>query len=165
LRPVLVRPAVPADVPVLAQLRWEFRTAAAEPVEDRAGFEARFRERVGRALAGGSWRAWVAELPEGSAGAQDGIVGHVYAARVDKLPNPVDEPESHLYVSNLYVRPTHRGRGIGTALLAAALDLALAAADGTDAAILWAWPGSAGLYARHGFGPSPEILERRPVRR
>lgn len=159
MRPVLVRPAGLPDVPVLARLRWEFRTAGAKPVEDRAGFEARFRERVGRALAEGSWRAWVADV------AEDGIVGHVYAARVDKLPNPVDEPESHLYVSNLYVRPAHRGRGIGTALLAAALDPALDAADGTDAAILWAWPGTAGLYARHGFGPSPEILERRPVRR
>ncbi|MDN5857744.1 MAG: GNAT family N-acetyltransferase [Pseudonocardia sp.] len=150
----MIRPAGPADVPALAELRWEFRAGAAIPVEGRAEFLARFRRWVGRALVDDRWRAWVAELPDAT------IVGHVFAATIDKLPNPVDEAETHRYVSNLYVRPEHRGRGLGSALLAAALDGADAA---DDTVVLWARPGTGGFYAGQGFGPSPEILERRPM--
>jgi GNAT superfamily N-acetyltransferase len=151
----MIRRAQPADLPVLAALRWEFRTHGAKPVEERAAFEARFRKQVGAALADGSWQAWVAEV--------DGlVVGHVYAARIAKLPNPVDEAETHLYVSNLYVCPEHRGTGLATALLDAALAAADDVDDDVDAAILWARPGTAGLYERYGFGFSPELMERRP---
>jgi GNAT superfamily N-acetyltransferase len=122
---------------------------------------------VGAALADGSWQAWVAEDDDGADDGADGlVVGHVYAARIGKLPNPVDEAETHLYVSNLYVLPEHRGRGLGRALL----DAVLAEAEGTDtdtdtdidATILWARPGTAALYERYGFGFSPELMERRP---
>jgi ribosomal protein S18 acetylase RimI-like enzyme len=148
---VVIRRARPADLPVLAALRWEFRTDGAAPVEERVTFEARFRKEVAAALADGSWLAWVAEV--------DGlVVGHVYAARIAKLPNPVDEAETHLYVSNLYVRPEHRGRGLARALL----DAVLADDDEVDATILWARPGTAALYERYGFGASPELMERRP---
>ena len=147
----MIRRAQPADLPVLAALRWEFRTHGATPVEERATFEARFRKQLGAALADGSWQAWVADV--------DGlVVGHVYAARIAKLPNPVDEAETHLYVSNLYVRPEHRGRGLARDLLGAVL----ADADEVDATILWARPGTAALYERYGFRFSPELMERRP---
>lgn len=147
----MIRPAQPSDLPVLAALRWEFRTDGASPTEERGAFEARFREQVGSALADRSWLAWVAEV--------DGaVVGHVYTARVAKLPNPVDEAESHLYVSNLYVRPGHRGRGLARALL----DAALAEAGGVDATILWARTATAGFYERYGFRRcSPGLMERR----
>lgn len=158
---VVIRQARAGDLPVLADLRWEFRTEGVEPAEERAAFVSRFAERVGAALADGSWLVWVAEHSH-SNGDKDGgtvVVGHVYASRIGKLPNPVEEPETHLYLSNLYVRPAHRGRGIAAALL----DAALVAADGTDAALLWARPGTAGLYEQYGFGASPEIMERRPA--
>ena len=152
-----IRPADDVDLPALAALRWEFRTDGAEPVEERAAFEARFRERMAAALAEGSWRAWVAQLAPGE------VVGHIYGARIAKLPNPVEEPETHLYLSNLYVRPDHRGRGIAAALLDAALaDLDEPGAE-IDATILWARPGTSGLYERYGFSASPELMERRPA--
>jgi GNAT superfamily N-acetyltransferase len=147
----VIRRAQPGDLPVLAALRWEFRTDGATPVEERAAFEVRFRKEVAAALADGTWLAWVAEV--------DGlVVGHVYGARIAKLPNPVDEAETHLYVSNLYVRPEHRGRGLARDLL----DAVLSDADEVDATILWARPGTAALYERYGFRFSPELMERRP---
>jgi GNAT superfamily N-acetyltransferase len=149
---VTVRPAGVPDLPVLAAMRWQFRTDGTEPSEDRTAFEKRFCERVSASFDDGSWRAWVAT--------DDGeVIGHIYASRIGKLPNPVDEAETHLYLSNLYVRPEYRGRGIAAALL----DAALADLDDIDATILWARPGTAALYARYGFGESPEILERRPL--
>ena len=157
---VVIRPAEEADLPALAALRWEFRTDGAEPVEERAAFEARFREWVAVALADGSWRVWVAQRPGGERPGD--VVGHLYAARIAKLPNPVEEPENHLYLSNLYVRPEHRGRGIAALLLDAALADTGGSGGDIDATILWARPGTAGLYARYGFGDSPELRERRP---
>ncbi|MGH3966327.1 MAG: GNAT family N-acetyltransferase [Pseudonocardiaceae bacterium] len=149
----MIRRADAADLDALAQLRWEFRTAGAAPTESRDAFLARFQNRLGPALAEGRWQVWVAVAdPPGV-----DVVGHVYAARIDKLPNPVDEPESHLYISNLYVRPDHRGHGLGGQLLTAALE----SATSVDAAILWGRPRAARLYRRHGFVPSSEILERR----
>lgn len=149
---VSVRPAGVPDLPELAALRWQFRTDGTEPTEDRTAFEKRFCDQVTVSFDDGSWRAWVAT--------DDGeVIGHIYASRIGKLPNPVDEAEAHLYLSNLYVRPEYRGHGLAAALL----DAALADLDDIDAAILWARPGTAGLYARYGFGESPEILERRPL--
>ena len=42
------------------------------------------------------------------------VVAHAYETA------PVYQPERILFVSDLYVRPEHRGRGVGRALLAAA---------------------------------------------
>jgi hypothetical protein len=68
----------------------------------------------------------------------------------------------HGYVSNLYVRPEHRGRGTGGALLAAAMqecdDRRL------DAVILWPTPESRSLYERHGFAVRDDLMERRRVK-
>lgn len=99
-------------------------------------------------LAGTTWRAWVA--------VKDGhIVGNAWVGRIPKLPNPGAEREQHVYVSNVYVRPSARG-GVGRALLDAALADAATAADRV---ILWPSALSRSLYARHGFTVSGDVLE------
>lgn len=149
----LVRPAGPADAPDLARMRWRFRSALGEAREDEAAFVARctcwMAERLG---AGGAWRCWVAD---------DGgrIVGAIWLARIEKIPNPVAEPEAHGYITNFYVNDDARGTGTGTALLAAAL--AEADGRGFDAVVLWPTPRSRSLYQRHGFAVRGDVLERR----
>lgn len=139
-----VRPATPADAPVLAELRWAFRTAhyrSDTPVESHDVFVARCTAWFATELAGDDWRAWVA--------VRDGrLVGQIWAGTIRKLPNPVVEPESHLYVSNLFVEPDARG-GVGTQLLEAVLEWARGQAF--DRVILWPSPRSVSLYTRHGF--------------
>ena len=54
-----------------------------------------------------------------------------------------------LYLEDLFVRPTHRGQGIGEALLRVALDFCRE--NRVDSAILWPTARSRSLYARHGF--------------
>jgi GNAT superfamily N-acetyltransferase len=146
-----VREATPADAAALAGLRWEFRAGRDVPVETRETFVARCADWMRVRLAGGAWRAWVAD---------DGgrIVGHVWVHAIDKIPNPVGESERHAYLSNLYVTPTCRG-GIGSRLLAAAVDWA--AASGVDTLLLWPTDRSRPLYARHGFSASSDLLARR----
>ncbi len=114
-----VQPAGPIDAPHLARLRWEFRCEVAGNegvVEEAARFLIRCSDWMTARLAEpGSWRAWC-----GWAGGNP--VGTAWAQMIEKIPNPVDEMELLGYVSSVYVKPGHRGRGLGRALTAAAVD-------------------------------------------
>jgi GNAT superfamily N-acetyltransferase len=145
-----VRPATTADAAELARLRYEFRAAERPAREARDAFITRctawMRERLAR---GSTWHCLIAE--------KDGTtVGHVWLEVVDKVPNPgAGEPERHVYLTNLYVRPDARG-GPGSALVEAAL--AWCRERRADTVILWPSEKSRTLYARYGFAPSTDIL-------
>jgi GNAT superfamily N-acetyltransferase len=85
-------------------------------------------------------------------------VGHVYLELVDKVPRPVRQPQRWGYVTNVYVRPHHRGAGIGSLLLDAAIRWAKE--QGVEFLIVWPSEESVGLYARHGFEPASEPMIR-----
>ena len=144
-----IRPATPDDARILAELRWEFRAGRDPAVEERQAFVDRCAAWMARELAGTAWRAWVAH--------QSGrIIGQVWVNLIQKLPNPIDERERHLYLSNLYVQPTARG-GVGTALLETALEWA--GVNGVDRVILWPSARSVGLYTRHQFRRDADVME------
>jgi ribosomal protein S18 acetylase RimI-like enzyme len=148
-----VRSAIVSDVPALARLRYEFRAG----IEPTAESETAFVERctawmVDRLQPGASWRCWVAQ-------ARGAIVGSAWLQLIEKLPNPVGEPELHGYISSLYVQPDYRGAGFGSLLLAACLGECEARA--VDAVILWPTPRSRSLYVRYGFAVCDDLMERR----
>jgi GNAT superfamily N-acetyltransferase len=145
-----VRAATTDDAAELARLRYEFRAAERPAVESRAKFLERCTSWMRERLAPGS--AWHCLLAE-----KDGAtVGHVWLEVVDKVPNPGgNEPERHVYLTNLYVRPDARG-GPGSRLLEAAL--AWCRERRVDTVILWPSERSRTLYARYGFAPSTDIL-------
>jgi GNAT superfamily N-acetyltransferase len=148
----VIRRARPTDAAALARLRHEFRAGLDPAVEVEAEFLARCTAWMAERLeAGAAWLAWVAEV-------EDGIAGTVWIELIEKLPNPVGHRERHAYLTNFYVRPAHRGAGLGGALLAAALR----ACDErlVDALILWPTPASRGLYLRHGFAVRDDVLTR-----
>ncbi|PYJ77492.1 MAG: hypothetical protein DME77_03075 [Verrucomicrobia bacterium] len=79
-------------------------------------------------------------------------------AVLEKIPNPLkDEPELHAYVTNFYVVPEMRDKGLGKRLLNKALSWCRS--RGTDAVILWASPASKSLYRRCGFVAPSDIFE------
>jgi GNAT superfamily N-acetyltransferase len=146
-----VRAARPADAERLADLRYAFRSEIGAAVEDRAAFLERCRAWMAARLdAGAAWRCWIAETDAEA-------VGAIWLQVIEKLPNPVAEPEHHVYLTSFYVRPTLRGRGIGTALSTQALDWARAI--GADSIILWPTDASRPHYLKHGFRIPERLLE------
>lgn len=147
-----VRSATPGDAERLARLRYEFRAAEDPAVEDRDRFVERCREWMRQQLRPGCdrWRCWVVE-PDGR------IRGHVWVHLFPKVPNPADEAERHAYLTNMFVEPELRGRGLGTALLETALDWCRDRA--LDSLILWPTEDSRSLYRRVGCEPSDGLFE------
>jgi GNAT superfamily N-acetyltransferase len=97
-------------------------------------------------------RYWVAE---------DGkrLLGHVCVQLVEKIPNPVNEPESHAYLTNFYVVSEMRDHGLGKKLLNKALSWCRTRE--TDAVILWATVASRPLYRRCGLVQPTDMFELR----
>jgi HPt (histidine-containing phosphotransfer) domain-containing protein/N-acetylglutamate synthase-like GNAT family acetyltransferase len=152
---LLLRAGRRDDAAALARLRWAFRCELARPAEAEEAFLARctgwMAARLGEDL---RWRCWVAEV----AGE---IVGNLWLERLEKMPNPIGEPELHAYVTNLYVVPSRRAAGIGGLLLEVALDFCRGA--GVDVVLLWPSARSRSLYERHGFAVRDDVLELRPA--
>lgn len=158
---VHVRRGGPADAEILARLRFQFR-AGLDPANEAAdAFAARCAAWMRpRLAADGPWYCWIAccggeRAGEGGADA----IGTIWLELIEKLPNPVSEPERHAYITSLYVLPEHRGAGAGTLLLRAALDEC--DRRGVDAVLLWPTPRSRSLYERHGFRTGSDLVERR----
>lgn len=147
-----IRKATSVDAEVLGGLRYEFRAALGAPTEAQPAFVARAAPWMRDRLESWNWHCWIAEDDKG-------VVGHAWIQLIEKIPNPVGEPESMAYLTNVYVRPQSRGAGIGSRLLAAALEWCRA--SGADCALLRPTEKSRPLYARHGFEPGTGLMEVR----
>src|SRR6476660_10098063 len=104
-RLIKTRVATESDALTLARLRYEFRSKFHQVCEDEAAFVDRctvwMRERLGSESL---WKCWIAEL-------QDTAVGDVWIQLVEKIPNPIEEPEYYVYLTNFYIREQYRGHG------------------------------------------------------
>jgi GNAT superfamily N-acetyltransferase len=147
---VTLRDAQPRDAELLASLRYEFRASLRDATEERAEFVARCAAWMTARLAELSWHCWIAE-------ADNTIAGNLWCNVIEKVPNPVLEPERHAYLTNFYVRPALRGAGIGQSLLQAGLDWCRA--QRVDTVILWPTERSRSLYLRHGFAAGEDVLK------
>jgi GNAT superfamily N-acetyltransferase len=150
---VEIRLASENDAVTLARLRYELRSSLHEVAESEETFLARCAGWMNERLRqGGCWQCWLAE--------QQGIaVGAVWAQLIEKIPNPVAEPEHYVYLTNFYVREEYRDQGLGSKLLAAVLDWARS--KNAETVILWPTERSKPFYLRHGFlfaGDSMEFM-------
>jgi len=147
---VELRRATRHDARALARLRHEFRARRGPTAESEDAFLRRCEDWMqARLHDDGVWRVWIAER-------RGDPVGAVWLQIVEKLPNPVAEPEWHGYISNLYVADAQRNTGTGSRLLRAALDEC--ARLEIDNVILWPTDRSRPLYQRHGFAGADNML-------
>jgi GNAT superfamily N-acetyltransferase len=148
---ITVRLASAADAAILARLRWELRSSFYNAIEHEDAFIERCSLWMKQRLGGdGPWRCWIAEL-DGSP------IGSVWVQLIEKIPNPIAEPEHYVYLTNFFVREEHRGKGIGSQLLAAAL--AWSRNQNAELVLLWPTERSKPLYVRHGFESADDFME------
>ena len=153
--PPTVRLATRSDASDLARLRYALRAGAASTAEDRTAFLARCERWMAARLGGaGAWRCWLAER-------DGGIVGAIWLQVIEKIPNPLGEGERHGYLTSFFVDERARGRGVGSALLAALLDAP--ETQRLDAIVLWPTERSRSLYTRYGFAATDDVIQRRPA--
>lgn len=148
---VEVRLACEADALMLARLRYEFRASFHRVIENDVSFVERCTIWMQRQLAPDShWKCWIAECGQTP-------VGNVWAQLVDKIPNPIAEPEQYVYVTNFYVRAEHRGKGIGLNLWSAVR--AWSESQHVHTVILWPAERSKSFYLRQGFSIADDIMQ------
>lgn len=154
-----IRAATPDDAPSLARLRYRFRIEHGEPIETEDAFVDRCAAwMAGRLGENPQWKCWVAEQPSGNIGK---IIGNLWLQVMEKLPNPVSEPEHHAYITNVYVLPECRNDGVGALLLEAALEWCRNSE--IDAVFLWPSERSRSFYMRYGFSVREDLFALRPV--
>lgn len=106
-----LRAATPADLPALAQMRWDFRAEGGEtPVESFDAFRARYTRVVDGEMRAGRLTYWVAED-------DDALVAHMAVLRILGIPRPARRSDQWGYLTDCYTRPSARGTGVGMALL------------------------------------------------
>jgi len=141
-----VRYAEPEDAAELARLRWEFRPED-QPDQELEDFSLEFGEWLAEALAS-DWMAAVADD-------NGALVGCMFLRSVSKVPNPGARDRAWGYLTNSYVAPTHRGRGVGARLL----DLLIAGSRDLGHEFLIVWPSeeAVSFYGRAGFREVAEV--------
>ena len=149
-----IRMATSADWNALAEMRYRFRAEVGSPIESKSRFVRRCTLWMKKAFGADSsaWRCSV--IDDGKQ-----LLGHVCVQLFEKMPNPVNEPEAHAYLTNFYVVPEMRGQGLGRKLLNKALSWCRVRE--ADAVILWATAESKSLYRRCGLREPADILELR----
>jgi GNAT superfamily N-acetyltransferase len=138
-----VRQAGPGDLDELARLRARWR--GGDPTPD---FDAAFRDWF--ASEGSSRWWWLAEDDAGRP------VGMVNVKVLERMPSPAAPGSRWGYLANLFVLPTARLQGTGTALVRAATEFARTQA--LERLVLAPSEQSRPLYARLGFRPAHELL-------
>jgi GNAT superfamily N-acetyltransferase len=139
---VEIRPAEPDDVEALASLRAQWRGQPVEPTyleEFRTWYQ---RERTDR------W--WWVAIDDGVA------VGMVNVTVFSRMPSPGRPPARWGYLANMFVRASHRRRGIGSSLLREAVDRA--SSEGLVRIVLAPSDMAVGLYEGEGFRPATDLM-------
>ena len=113
-------------------------------------FITRTRVFLERRMRIGDMRSWLAE-DRGS------CIGIVSMLLLEMAPKPDDRRNLEGYIINLYVRPNHRGEGVGSALFDACL--ADAAASGVRRLLLHSTDAGRAMYDRFGFGSNDRWME------
>ncbi len=145
-----VRSATPADIDELARLRWQLYSEREPHGEPFDAYAERFAAFARDALARDDWRAWCAE-------ADGRLVAAMWLQTVPRVPAPGHgDPRPIGYLTNMYVEPEHRARGLGSRML----QELITHCEATGFELVLAVPAddAYGSYVRNGFTRPPDPL-------
>ena len=148
----VVRRATADDAEELARIRWQWSNEGRTPTATREAFLAEMVAMVHAYLEGGHWTIWVAVD-----GTTERLAGTAFLQRIDKVPRPYPRPSSWGYVSNVYVVPELRDRGIGRRIMDALIRESRH--EGMDRLLLSPSDRAVPFYRRLGFGSPRRELE------
>lgn len=89
------------------------------------------------------------------------LVGMAWVALVPRVPRPANLSRLSADIQTVFVLPPHRGRGIGSALVAAATEHALSL--GALHVTVHSGRRAVPVYERLDFASSPQLLQRTPT--
>ncbi|MGW6906575.1 GNAT family N-acetyltransferase [Streptomyces sp. NPDC054940] len=167
---ITVRPAEPADLAAVAELRWEWilesdGAAPASPAVDREDFVRHFVAWAGQNAA--SHRCMVlareAEITgtTGITGTTE-IIGMAWLAVVHRVPTPHALHRASGDLQCVYVVPEARDAGLGGRLITETLDRAREL--GLERVTVHSSPRAVPAYARQGFENSRRLLQAHVAR-
>ncbi len=147
-----IRPHTSSDYLAIAELRWLLKTDAGRMLPDRCKHEFidRYQKHLEESDRDGRTVHWLID--------DDGVIAGVMTVRIiQKEPSPGKESGSWGYLTNSFVIPEKRNRGLGTQLLESirswAIDL------GLELLIVWPSEASYPFYRRAGFRGRDDPLE------
>lgn len=146
---MVIRLAKIEDLSHVARLRWDFK------IED--GDSAKVTQKKFEQLCFDKLRAESGQWSHFLAFENDEPVGMVSICRVPKLLSPDLKSDSIGYLTNTYVVPHRRNKGVGEELL----ETAVAWAKDANLELLFVWPSdrSRSFYGRLGFEENRAIME------
>ena len=149
---MIIREATRQDVPVLAQMRWDF-TAEDDYIRPDAtheDYEERFGEFFDRVLASGQWKILLAE--------ENGQpISHIFMQVIEKVPRPGREERAFGWITNVYTVPEYRNQGIGSRLMECMAQWSKA--QHLELMVVWPTQRSVPYYQRAGFEYCIELLQ------
>ena len=140
---ILYRQARQADAENLAILRWALRTDDSEPADSIT--KQRFIQ---------DFVAWMSAMPVTDlvhwvAEQDDQLIGVVSVRIIPMMPSPENLNDQFGYVTNTYVLPQHRNKGVGTSLLSEVKSWALR--EKLELLVVWPSDRAYPLYERAGY--------------
>jgi GNAT superfamily N-acetyltransferase len=143
-----IRSATPADIDELARLRWQLYTEREPHDEPFDAYAERFAGFARDALASDNWRAWCVE-------ADGRLVAAMWLQTVPRVPAPGHgDPRPMGYLTNMYVEPEHRSKGLGSRMVQELI--AHCEANGFELVLTFPAPEADGFYGRNGFTRPPD---------
>jgi GNAT superfamily N-acetyltransferase len=142
---ITCRAATTADLPALAELRWEMEVERHGDQFSLAVYTEAFDSAMRADMERGSFRAWVAEA-EGS------LVACVVLLWSPFPPHFEQFGRKRGFVSSVYTRPEFRRRGLGRTLMRMLMETSREL--GVTRLVLWASDMGRPLYEELGFAPS-----------
>jgi len=148
--PYRIRPAAPADLPIVLDHRRRMfeEMGYTDPAALDAMTEAS-TPLLSRGLTDGSYRGWIVEADPGGAVAGGGVLV------LDFQAHPADPRPKRAFVVNVFTEPAHRRRGLARRIMGTIIDWGRA--EGLRSLYLHASDDARPLYESLGFSATNEM--------